>query len=402
MSRLRPDIFSKENIDAFGRLRVAEPYTIFESKLIGDARTILWADVEVSGGSTGSTYDIDDSSVTLDVANLTAGVRVRQTKRRFNYQPGKSQLILMTGVLNMSGGGTGITQQLGYFDDENGLFLRNNSSGVSVNMRSFTSGAAVTHGANQKNWNLDTLDGNGPSGMNIDWAKTHIFVMDFEWLGVGTARFGIVLAGKIVYCHVMDHSNALVSPYMTTPNLPLRYELINDGTGGVATLKAICGTVSSEGGVQATGENRTYSSEGTHLAASVADTLYAALGLRLKSTHLGIAIKLLGITMLGESNTNFEWQILLNPTVADSPVFAAIGVTALEGVRGDTANTVTNGTLLYAGFGPDRALVTGDLFEDIPDLGALPDGTRDTIYLCCRPLSNTAVIQSTITWKEHL
>lgn len=43
-----------------------------------------------------------------------ARLRVRQTFKRFNYQPGKSQLIIRTEILGVSN--TGITKRLGLFD----------------------------------------------------------------------------------------------------------------------------------------------------------------------------------------------------------------------------------------------------------------------------------------------
>jgi len=81
--------------DAFARQRVSEPFTLWDSKLLGDNRALFWDDAETSGGGTGSTYTANHSSVALDVSATTAGTRVRQTKQRFNYQPGKSQLIFV-------------------------------------------------------------------------------------------------------------------------------------------------------------------------------------------------------------------------------------------------------------------------------------------------------------------
>lgn len=86
------------SIDAFGRWRVSEAETLFDSKLILDNAPLRWDDSQVSGAGTSSTYNTNQASVTLGVSNLTAGKRVRQSKRRFGYQAGKSQFILLTGV----------------------------------------------------------------------------------------------------------------------------------------------------------------------------------------------------------------------------------------------------------------------------------------------------------------
>jgi hypothetical protein len=53
----------------------------------------------------------------------------------------------------------------------------------------------------QSQWNVDRLDGTGPSKVNIDFTKSQIFVTDYQWLGVGRVRFGFYAYGKIHYCH---------------------------------------------------------------------------------------------------------------------------------------------------------------------------------------------------------
>lgn len=85
----------------------------------------------------------------------------------------------------------------------------------------------------QSAWNVDKLDGTGASGITVDPTKSQIFVFDFEWLGVGRVRTGLVVDGKIYYFHYFSHANVTNVVYMSTPNLPLRYELENDGTGGI-------------------------------------------------------------------------------------------------------------------------------------------------------------------------
>ncbi len=180
--------------DAFGKLRVSNPETIFESKQLFDNAPLFWDDSEESGGSTSSSHSVNEASSTMGVATI-AGVRTRQTFERFNYQPGKSHLILMTGVLSETGGGSGITRGIGYYDDDNGLFFLDDEGTVKVVRRTKVSGSVVDNKTNQSSWNLDTMDGKGTSGITIDWTKAQMFMIDFEWLSVGPVRFGLVLDG---------------------------------------------------------------------------------------------------------------------------------------------------------------------------------------------------------------
>ena len=96
-------------IDAFGRLRVSNPTTIFDSKQIYDNQPLLWDESLESGGGITSSHDPNEAATTIGTTLNTAGQFTRQTFMRFNYQPGKSQSIFMTGILDPSGGGTGFS-----------------------------------------------------------------------------------------------------------------------------------------------------------------------------------------------------------------------------------------------------------------------------------------------------
>lgn len=387
------------SIDAFGRWRVSEPTTLFDSKQIHDSDPIFWDDAQTAGAGTTSTHSTNTASSTLLVANATAGTRVRQTFQRFNYQSGKSHLVLMTGVLDHTGGGAGITRRFGYFDANNGIFLEDAEGTYRFVRRTYVSGVAVDNAVAQASWNLDTMDGNGPSGITLDFSKAQILMIDMEWLGVGRVRAGFVIAGKIYYAHEFLHSNVLSDVYMSNPNLPIRWEISNSGAGVESTVECICSSVMTEGGVQETGMRRAKSTAGTHVDADVADTLYAVVGIRQKSTHLNSAITIAGMSMLTETNDAFEWQIRLNPTVAGVFTYADETNSAVQTALGATANTVTGGYLLESGWAIASGVASSDRLVT-RTLGSSISGTRDEIVLCVRPLSNGADIQATLMWRE--
>lgn len=390
------------SIDAFGRWRVSNPFTIFDSKQIFDNQSLFWDDAEESGGSTTTSHSVDTAMSTIGVADSTAGKRTRQTFRRFNYQNGKGQTVVMTGVLDLSGGGSGITQRIGYFDDNNGFFFQNDDGVISVVQRSKRTGSVVDEVIVQTDWNVDTMDGEGVGGRTMDWTKAHIFFIDFEWLGVGRVRFGMSYNGHVEYVHTIQNENIYASAYISTPNLPLRYQIENDGTGGAATLGHICATVMSEGGVEDNGILRAKSTEGTHVDANVVDTIYALVGIRLKSTHLGASIKLTDFSILAETNDDFEWLLYWNPTVAGTFTFGDESNSAIQTARGALANTITNGIIMEGGFAAstkDGGLAGGGLKNSLM-LGAKIDGTPDEIVLCVRPLSANADVQGSLTWRE--
>jgi len=82
----------------------------------------------------------------------------------------------------------------------------------------------------------------------VVFQKTQIYVIDFQWLGVGRIRYGLDLNGVITYVHETHHNNIFSDVYMRTPNLPIRFENVNTAVATPNTLNAICAAVISEGG----------------------------------------------------------------------------------------------------------------------------------------------------------
>ncbi len=395
------------SIDAFGRWRTADPKTLFDSKQIFDNLPLLWDDSEVSGSGTTSTYSSAQARTRIAVSNTTAGRRVRQTFMRFNYQPGKSQLILLTAKMNAEG--AGIKASVGYYDDDNGLFFTSDDGVLKVVTRTSTSGSVVDNEVEQANWNLDRMDGTGESGITLDPTKTQIMFIDFEWLGVGRVRMGFVIDGLIIYCHEFLNTNNLDVVYMSTPNLPLRYEIENDGTGAATSMDHICSSVVSEGGSEDLGIVRYASTAGTHVVASTENIIYAIIGIRLKSAQISESVKILNSALQIQTGTDqVEWVLKLNPTVAGTFTYSDQTNSAVQIATGATANTVTGGTDITGGFLESGGVQAGNAgsggsgINNAILLGSAIDGTLDQIVLCARPIggSSSVNIEGSMSWRE--
>jgi hypothetical protein len=234
------------NFDAFGRLRISEPYTLFEfSSILGkgdSGRGVALIDEAVTG-SASSTWNPESY---IDMSVTGAGSVIRQSHEYIVYQPGKSKLIMMTGVLYHIGGSTtttGLVARVGAFDASMGVFVEYSNDQMYIVMRKSGIDTRIAQSA----WNLDHLNGAGGCPYDVSFNKAQIYVFDFEWLGVGRVRCGIVIGGALYYYHQFSHINELDSPYIRTAKLPLRYE-ITGTTGTNNSMHMICGTVISEGG----------------------------------------------------------------------------------------------------------------------------------------------------------
>lgn len=401
------------SIDPFGRLRVSNPYTLFDSKQLYDDQPLIWD--ESTGGSATSSHSTTDARTQLSVTASASDYAIRQTKMRFNYQPGKGQLIFLTGLLEKA---AGVTKRAGIFTGtstnnmtpDDGIFYQASGTSLSWNI---AKNGTTTETATQANWNKDTLDGSGdennPSGINIDDGTVQILTIDYEWLGVGRVRVGFVIDGLFHVVHEFNHANTSgeTAVYMSTPNLPIRYDIHSDGAGA-GTLDHICSSVISEGGREDNGIIRYQSTSGTHIDANTENTIYAVIGIRLKSTHLGACIKPINTTLIESVGSNhYEWLLLLNPTVAGTFTYSGETNSAVEIATGATANTVTGGYKLAGGFNSSSFLGgggTSDVLNTALRLGSNIDGTVDELVLCVRPVAGSTNInvEGSISWRELL
>ena len=400
------------NFDAFARLRVSNPETIFDSKQIHSKQPLFWDDQLISGSGGASTWSQDAASTVLSVDLNTACNRVRQTYRRFNYQSGKSQLVFMTGILK-TGGGVGIKRKMGYFDENNGLFVLDDEGTLKLVRRSHVTGIPIDEEIAQSNWNMDKMDGTGASGVILIPGNAQIYFLDFESLQVGRVRMGFVIDGIPVYCHQFVHSNVIDTVYFSTPNLPLRYEIDNDGTGAASTLETICSTVISEGGTQDIGTTRYASTNNNNVQCDVAGNIYAIVGLRLKTVangginNLDAVIDLINVSMVTDGTNDYEWFLIFNPTVAGNPVWTSETNSVVQSAHGDylsgpSDSTITGGEWITGGFvkgGKEAGSETFDLSTQ-QKLGSTILGAPDEVWLAIMPYTANNNLHGSLTWKE--
>ena len=167
--------------------------------------------------------------------------------------PGKSQLTFQS--FNFTGYRAGTNKRIGLFDDRNGIFFEQSGDGtLSFVLRNDVSGFVSEERITQNNWNIDKCNGSGISQFNLDITKTQLFTADFQWLGVGRVRVGLVHDGKSVIAHEFYNSNNKPTVYWSNPNLPVRCEIRNYAVAvGTDTMDQICATVMSEGGYNEAG-----------------------------------------------------------------------------------------------------------------------------------------------------
>ena len=329
------------NTDAFGRLRVSQPYTLFDSQNRYATDNQFDTSV-VSGGTT--TYLPNESTIQLNV-NTTSGAEVvRQSYRVFPYQPGKGLLCLAT--FQAATAKTNLRQRIGYFGTQNGVFFQLNNTTKSFILRTYIGGSVddTTRKVDQSSWNGDKLDGTGASGLTLDLTHPQILWMDFEWLGVGSVRCGFIINGVYIVCHTYNTANVYgTSVYMTTATLPVRYEITNTGTtASSSSLKQICSSVVSEGGFEQTSIDHAARRTSVFTNIDTTATFFPIVSIRLISTALGAVVIPNRVQFLPITNQNYELVLLKNPTLTGATWAATVPSDA--NVEYDVAATAISAT----------------------------------------------------------
>jgi hypothetical protein len=297
------------NVDAFGRLRVSQPYTLFDSQNRYAADNQF--DVATTGTGT-TTFLPNEAAVKMEVTAGGVGSVVRQSYRSMPYQPGKGLLVLATFVMDSSQN-VDLTQRVGYFNTQNGLFFQRVDGVYSFVLRSSSTPTPGTPSdirtVNQDDWNGDKLDGTGASGYTLDPSKAQILWMDFEWLGVGSVRCGFIINGEYIVCHTFNNANDITSVYMTTAILPVRYE-ITSTSAIAASMKAICCSVVSEGGFEQTSIDHV--ARRTSVLGTIGSTFLPLVSIRLGNTTLGSVVLPNRLQVLPTTNQNYEVALVKN------------------------------------------------------------------------------------------
>lgn len=396
--------------DAFGRLRISNPFTLFDSSH-RFADNGLWSTSNTAGGTYG--FVTNQSTIDMSVDTSADTEVIRETTKVFSYQPGKSLLIMNTFAMNAPK--TNLRQRVGYFGAQNGVYLENDGATNYFVLRSYTSGSVVETRVAQSDWSIDKFDGSGYSGQGsapehstgLDVSKTNILWFDIEWLGVGDVRCGFVVDGKFVTAHIFHNDNRNTVPYMTTASLPLRYEIKNTGaTASSSTLKQICSTIISEGGYELRGLQQAIGNPvSTPVDLTTAGTYYTLVSLRLKSARLDAIAVLSAISLLAVTNNAVvNWQVRAGGTTTGGTWVSAGADSSVE-YKLD-GGTTTGGRILAQGYttaSTQSSIPVDILREALFKFQLERNGLSSTPFeltLCAASDVNGTDVHAAVDWEE--
>lgn len=392
-------------VDAFGRARISQAITLFDSFHKYKENDKFNTANSATGSS--ATYDANSAAILSSVGTANGNYVYRESSKTFTYQPGKSLQVLSSFVFAPAQ--TGLRQRLGYFGSSNGIYVELNGSTLSFVIRSSSTGSIVNETVPQSSWNVDKLDGTGPSLLTLDISKAQIFWTDVEWLGVGTVRCGFVINGRFIHCHSFHHANLINSTYMTTAILPLRSEIENiAATANNSTMKTVCASVISEGGYELRGDQYSIGQlPNSAYTLTTAGVFYPVAAIRLRSDRPDAVVLPKNICVLGLSGngSRIAYRVMTGATV-----------TGGTWVNADTANSSVQYNLTATGMSGGRAYLTA--YQAVNNQGSVAggilgndvfrhqlernsfDGSNTTFVLAVAGAGNLDTCIGSIDWEE--
>jgi len=395
------------NLDAFSRLRISNPQTIFNSQFTYNLLPLLYEPITSGGGSVAHNTTDRCANIGLTAAVATDKAYM-QTFEYFPYQPGKSQLIFVT--FNMEGQAVDATKFAGYSDGNNGVEFQ--ITGTNVQFVIYSDTSAGDDIILQANWNLDKLNGSGPSGITLDLTKTQILVIDLQALYVGRVRVGFDIDGSIVYAHEFLHANIFTASYLQYASLPVRCGMI--ATGAVTTtMKFICSAVISEGGAEDDSRfSYNFSVDSGQVAVAVGPTFTHMISLRPRLTFNAIVNRvrtlIVDLEVYNSGNQPVYWEFVLGQALAaPAPVYGPVNTTYSSteyvtggALSGSPALTMDAG---YVGSsGASRIQTSTAITSRYPMTLTAAGATRSlgTFSLIARSLSGTQNCYAVIKYRE--
>lgn len=392
-------------VDAFSRFRTSQLNSILEIKHVYDKNPLLID--ELLNGNATSNWVPEHSDIEMNVLQNSDYV-IRQTKGRGVYAPGKGGLFEATFMHFQIQ--SNIIKRVGYFSSDSsapytggfdGFFLESNGNTGDVTFQVWRTGTQI-HSIPVSAWRSDVVD---PA--TIDWQKDQLFWCDFQWLGVGRIRAGLVMPGKgFVQFVEACSANTMEDPFMTNPNQPIRYEIRQLGSGPslpeYGSFHQLCAHYAIEGSQNSLGKAASIINS-TERTLATPGLKYPLIGYRVGSTWKGANIILDSLFALNQvTGTDYLITVEMNPGITGgSPTFVPLVNTPVEWSQGNGSYTVNStGIILKSYIGKGNAATTDNysMVDNLIRPGVCINGVKDEVWICVTPLvtSGTTKIRSLV------
>lgn len=391
------------NLDAFGRLITSTPQYIFDSQFTYNLQTLLFEQTTSGSGAT-ITHDTTNRCAKMTFSSTpTGGKAYMQSFEYFRYQPGRGQKILIT--FNFNELVTGVLKFAGYGDGTNGIALEAN--GTDVRFKIFSGTTLGNQTVSQSAWNLDQLNGQGPSRVTLDLTKVQILVIDLQALYVGRVRVGFDIGGQLIWAHQFKHANVVAFPYIQDANCPIRVGMTCTATVSTTMLFVCCSVISNSGdpkdyGLSFTIGNGVTAASGarTHLV-----SLRPALTFNSIVNRVGFRLDSVIVSVAGANQV--LWELCIGDVLTGTTTFNDVNAT-YSAFQYNTAGTTSGAPaiVIESGYLPAASGAKTSVALDINSRypitlnGAGAVRALGQLTLLVTAFTGTSLTYATLNWRE--
>jgi len=386
------------DLDIMGRLRVSNPATVFDSQFEYTKNPLVF-DEALTGAAT-STHLPDESAIRLRCTTASGDIAERQSHRRIRWSPGKSMRISLNVLLGAKK--TNVRKRVGYFDAEDGIFVEQDGTNLKVVRRTKTSGSVVDNAVNQASWNIDPLNGTGPSGVTLDETKIQTLIISYS---LHRIRVGFMVSGQLWPVHDFISTNTLTTVPTRTPNLPVRFEIENTGTAASNTDLihfAVSVIVEGENNREDLGVPFAASNGTTAITVTTRRPILSirpATTLGGKTNYRRFLPK--NLTITHNASGVALWEVVYKPGLTGA---SFTSVNANSGFEFDVAaSALSGGTVLYSGYAIGTNQSKSSVETTINDAISVTiglDGVQDILTVAATNVTGSSSMIVALEWVE--
>jgi len=399
--------------DYLYRIRTTRPVQLFQGQWGFNGQPLVWSN-QSTGGATLEEPDVTGHNfIKFKTTSASGDKFVYQTKRYFRYQPSRTHSL--TFACAFGDPTVNLIKRAGQFDDsvaegQNGFFIENDgANGITFGVASTSSGSQTFDLIPRSQWNVDQLDGTGPSGLNFtdtQLGNVCIWNIDYSWYGASGVQFNIIVGPRRIVLHEQTYSLTNPNfPFTKTAFLPLRLEIENTGTvsgGGEFTVGSISYDIENgeenEFGFQFSSGNKA-----VFKSVSAGGTIIYAL--RCQATINGIENR--GVLVPNNlevlSTADIYYEVLIGGQVSGGSWNSVSPNSIAE--ENTTATGYTGGRVIKSGYiATTGGRGGGSLFSSFPgDLFVAIDsllGTQDAVAVRVTRIGSSTQAGAELGWRE--
>ena len=399
-------IKTPNNFSAFSELLIVNPAPRIQLQFPYSFINTDYATVTIATGGTGfagPTGTATANLVSLVTTTATGSSALLSSNRRLHYKPGQGSVCEFTAIY-----GAGIAnnnQIVGIGNSSDGFFYGYNGTLFGILWRSSSSGSLVNTWISQANWNVDGMNGSGPSGITLNPQTGNLYKIQFAWLGFGVINFYIANPNGSgwILVHQIQYPNNFINSSVLNASMQLYAQTINTAAAGsIQTLKVCSMAGMTEGFTDEIEDVRnsisTITAQNTPAPATNPTNVLAIQNQTTfngKTNQVRVLLDAISLLNTAGGGNNARVDLYLNPTLSGTLTYTPINTTGSVVQFSTTSVTVTSGKLLMSFYCDTQTAVTFDL-----DSYNIVLNPGDVLVIAGQGQGGTATMFASLTWSE--